>query len=82
MTVPVGEIAHDGNSCKEYLHGVKLTLVHSSNYTTSTQFLRVFEWLVESDIDGVVWGVSCDLIRVSNTSTGFNVDRPVKWIGP
>jgi hypothetical protein len=48
---------------------------------TSTQIPRVFERLVESDIDGVVCLVSYKLIGVPYAWTYFDVDRPVEGIG-
>jgi len=73
---------YDINSWEDCLHFGELHRVHASSGTTSTPVLRVFDRLVESDIDGVVRLVAYKLIDVPYARTRFDVDRPVEGIGP
>lgn len=73
---------YDVNSLEDCLRFGELRRAYASYGITSTPVLRVFETLVESDIDGVVCLVTYKLIGVPYSRTGFNVDRPVEGIEP
>lgn len=73
----------DFNFCEDVAHFDELRIrVHSSNITTSTVVLLVFEELVDSRAKGVGVFITYDFVGVANIWTGFDIERPVKRIEP
>lgn len=73
----------DFNFCEDVAHFDELRIrVHSSNITTSTAVLLVFEGLVGSHAKGVGILIAYDLVGVADIWTGFDIERPVKRVEP
>jgi hypothetical protein len=83
MAVPKGEVLVDFNFCEDVAHFDEFRIrVHSSNITTSTVVLLVFEGLVDSHAKGVGVLIAYDFVGIANIWTGFDIECPVKRIEP
>lgn len=82
LAVPSGVVTHDRNVREVPFEKGQLTCSHSSHGVASAPVIRVDMWLVTPELHGVGLCVSQEVVRVSDTRTGWDVDDPVKGMGP
>lgn len=82
LAVPSGIVMHDRNAREVPLEQGQLIRSHSSHGVASAPVIGVDVRLVTPDLHGVCLRVSQEVVRVSGTRIGWDVDDPVKRMGP
>jgi hypothetical protein len=73
---------HDWNAREVPLEQDQLISSHSSHGVASAPVIGFDVWLVTPDHHGVCLRVSHEVVRISDTRIGWDVDDPVKRMGP
>jgi hypothetical protein len=81
LAIPSGVVICDWNARELPLEQGQLIRSHSPHGVTSAPVIGVFVWLVTPEFYGVGIRVSNEVVRVSHTRIGWDVDDPVKGMG-